>query len=506
MMKFVDSLLNRITMYRLVLYHLLVLLLAAAILSWFGLLPFTPWDLAASSAYLVAVCWIANFIFSRTFGAPTNVESAYITALILALIITPATNILGWMFLSWAGLWAMAVKYMIAIRKKHLFNPAAFAVALTALTINQSASWWVGTLAMLPFVIAGGLLIIRKQRQFAVVAIMLAAALALSLAFSVSAGFNPLATLQKITLYSPLFFFASVMFTEPLTMPPSRRLQAIYALLVGLLFAPQIHIGTWYSTPELALLAGNMFSYAVSPKIRRLLRLVEKVKVTPDTYDFVFAADTPFTFKPGQYMEWTLPHGGADSRGNRRYFTLASSPQEPNIRLGVKFYPQPSSFKKALAALQPGDTIVAAQLAGDFVLPRKPTRPCVFIAGGIGITPFRSIIQSLLDTNTKRPITVFYAARTVNDFAYWDILERARKQLGVTVVYIPSDTAAVPKDWQGESGQITPEMIGRYVPDYSAAQYYISGPHAMVVAFRTNLKSMGIARRRIKTDFFPGFA
>ena len=151
-------------MYRLVLYYLVLLVVVAVVYSFLGILPYNPVMLLYSVIAITLLCWIANTIFAWAFNAPTNVESVYITALILALIITPVSS-LDWhyfIFLGWAAIWAMASKYILAIGKKHIFNPAAFAVALTALTINQSASWWVGTLAMLPFVFFGGILIVRK--------------------------------------------------------------------------------------------------------------------------------------------------------------------------------------------------------------------------------------------------------------------------------------------------------------------------------------------------------
>src|SRR5205807_8109627 len=104
--------------------------------------------------------------FARTWGVPANAESVYITALILALIITPLTRVGDVWFLLWAGIWAMASKYILAIHKQHIFNPVAFAVALTALTLNQTASWWVGAEPLLPFVLAGSLLIVRKTRRW----------------------------------------------------------------------------------------------------------------------------------------------------------------------------------------------------------------------------------------------------------------------------------------------------------------------------------------------------
>ncbi|TGV95790.1 FAD-dependent oxidoreductase, partial [Mesorhizobium sp. M2E.F.Ca.ET.154.01.1.1] len=111
-------------------------------------------------------------------------------------------------------------------------------------------------------------------------------------------------------------------------------------------------------------------------------------------------------FQAGQYLEWTLGLDRSDNRGNRRYFTVASSPTEQSVRLGVKFYPKSSAFKQALGTMRPGGTIHAAQLAGDFTLPSDPKIKIAFLAGGIGITPFRSMLQYLIDRNESRPIVV----------------------------------------------------------------------------------------------------
>src|SRR5262249_39273116 len=134
--------------------------------------------------------------------------------------------------------------------------------------------------------------------------------------------------LQQLLIESPLFFIAAIMLTEPLTAPPTRDLKRIYAVIVGFLVIPQIHLGSLYSTPELALVAGNVFSYVVSPKERLVLRLVKRGKLARDVVDFAFRPSQKLAFAPGQYMEFTLGHPNPDSRGNRRYFTIASSPTE----------------------------------------------------------------------------------------------------------------------------------------------------------------------------------
>ena len=132
MLKLIDNLLNRIAMYRLVLYYLLCLLALAEGFSLSGLLPYGALALPFTVVVLTAVCWLATKLFAKTWGVPANAESVYITALILALIITPLDNAGDVGFLVWAGVWAMASKYILTIHKQHIFNPVAFAVALTA--------------------------------------------------------------------------------------------------------------------------------------------------------------------------------------------------------------------------------------------------------------------------------------------------------------------------------------------------------------------------------------
>jgi ferredoxin-NADP reductase/Na+-translocating ferredoxin:NAD+ oxidoreductase RnfD subunit len=510
MIRPIDKLLNRITMYRLVLYCLIFLVVAAAALSILGFLPFRPVDLVVSVSVLVLVCWIANSALARIFNVPANSESLYITALILALIITPQASsrylAAGSAFPIWAGVWAMASKYILAIRRKHIFNPAAFAVALGAFTLNQAASWWVGSPAMMPFVLVGGLLVVRKIARFDLVLSFLTTACAVTLGPSLVKGMSVLPVAGGFFADTPILFFAFVMLTEPFTTPPARASRIVYGALVGVLFAPFLHFGRIYLTPELALLTGNVFSYLLSPKLRYRLKLKARTQLAPDIYEFRFTADRRLRFRAGQYLEWTLSHSRSDSRGNRRYFTIASSTGEHEVRISVKFYPDPSSFKTSLLSMRPGDQIVASQLAGEFVLPRDPRAKLVFMAGGIGITPFRSMIRDLLDHDERRPIAVLYSNKTALEIVYKDLLEEASERLGIRTLYTLTDANRVPPDWQGATGRIDAEMIAKAVPDYRERTFYLSGPRSLVVGFEDVLRNIGIPKNRIKTDFFPGFA
>lgn len=296
------------------------------------------------------------------------------------------------------------------------------------------------------------------------------------------------------------------MLTEPLTTPPSSRLQLMYGALVGLFFGLPFSIGPFYSSAETALVIGNVFSYLMSPKRKLVLTLKEKTKLTADMWEFAFTPDKSFTFRPGQYMEWTLSHKHPDSRGNRRYFTIASAPTGRDVRLGVKLAPvQPSSFKIKLNSLKKGETIIAGQVAGDFTLPQDANRKVVFIAGGIGITPFKSMIQYLQDTNQKCDGVLFYSAPTDKEFAYKDFFDGAEKKTGIRAVYIITKQQNVPKNWNGKTGYITTDVVKSEVPDYLSRTFYLSGPISMVDSYKTLLKNLGISKNKIVTDYFPGF-
>ena len=505
MLKKIDEYLNAITMYRLILYYLIAILTGALVLSGLGVIRYSIPAIFFSTLFLIVISWAANIVFARVYNAPVNVESVYISALILALIISPASTSSGFIFLGWAAIITMASKYIFNIGHKHLFNPVAIGVVITSFIINQSASWWVGTLYMLPFVFVGGLLMVRKIRRFKLVLSFFVVALLTMIGITLFQGKNIITLLSHALLDSPFFFFAFVMFTEPLTTPPTAQLQMIYGAIVGFLFAPQIHLGTFYTTPEIALVIGNIYSYLVSPKAKVVLTLTEKIMLTPDTYDFVFTPSSHFDYRPGQYMEWTLEHPKSDDRGNRRYFTLASSPTESTLRLGIKFYSQSSSYKNTMLAMDQNTPIVAAQLAGDFTLPLDKKKKLVFIAGGIGITPFRSMIKYLVDKQESRDIVLFYANKSASEIVYQDVFSAAIPY-GVKTIYTLSDTQNIPTGWTGYTGRIDSTMITKEVPDFYDRSFYLSGPHTMVTAYIEILKDLGVSSSKIKTDFFPGFA
>ena len=207
-------------------------------------------------------------------------------------------------------------------------------------------------------------------------------------------------------------------------------------------------------------------------------------------------------FTAGQYAECTLPHVSPDSRGSRRYFTIASSPTKNELRFGIRFdKDHASSFKKSLMNMKEGGQMVVGSIAGSFTLPKDKKQKIVCIAGGIGITPFRSQIESLLDTGETRDIVLIYANKTEDDIAYRDLFLMA-ESVGVRTVYLLDQ---VTPEWKGKQGYVTKELLAECIPDIKERIIYISGPHVMVTGTERTLEAMGIRGERVLIDFFPGY-
>ena len=463
-------------------------------------------DILIQALAAVIISYLSNYFFAKLFGAVTNVESVFITALILALIV-PVKFPYNFLFMVGASGVAMGSKYLLTIEKRHIFNPAAVSVAaISLLSPSHTATWWIGTPAMLPFVLFGGLLLIRKiQRETLVFSFLITYFLVIAVGSVLNTGslFSIVSSWQISVFHSALFFFTFVMLTEPLTSPGTEKKQSYYGYFVAFLYAtPLLRIFNF--TPEIALCLGNVFSYIISPNYRFSLPLAWKKQVSPDTYVFAFNQPKSLKFIPGQYMEWTLPHKNADSRGNRRYFSISSSPTEEALMMTVKFYNPSSSYKKELLDLPPGKPVVAAQVAGDFVLPKNLKEPLVFIAGGVGIAPFRSMIQYIIDKNLQTDIILLYTNRTQEDILFANTFENA-EQNGLKIIYNLTDANSVPEGWQGTTGYINVDTIRQKIPDYAVRTFYLSGPQLMVQRFEKTLFDAGVSRKKIITDFFPGY-
>lgn len=494
----VDSYLDRVTSYRLILYSLLVFVAWAIFGSFIDEVAFNWYEILGSTVWLVAVCYGINLALSRLRNVPRNKESDLITALILVLILLPAQDVNDLLILGVAGSVAMLSKYILVYGKRHIFNPAAFGAFGVGFLFDYFPAWWVGTTILVPLVFVAGMLILRKMKRYLMVSVFMTIYLGyLAFNFLSNSQNGDLLNIVWIGLTAtPVLFFAYIMLTEPSTSPHKLTQALPYAVLVAILYS----VTDLKIAPEEALLLGNLAAFVMSPSRRLELKFMGRFKEAKDIYSYDFHGE--LKYKPGQYMEWTLPMAKADSRGNRRYFTLSSSPTEDHLMFTTKEPTPRSSFKTQLDILGKGDKILAYQLEGSFVLPKDAGQKMAFLAGGIGVTPFRSIVKYLIDTNQKRDIVLLYSANSVDEFAFNDLFKRALKA-GVTTHYAVN--GATPKDWLGFKGQIDSKMIKNAIPDYKERIFYLSGPYGMVVAVKNNLLKMGIRPQQIKTDYFPGY-
>ena len=270
---------RRVLTYRLGLYYLAAIVLLALVLSIVGIVHQSAVNLAFSAAVALFTCLAVNWAFARAFGAESNWESVCISALIITLIVTPTApnDLAGVAFLILVSAWAMASKYMMAISKRHLFNPAAFGAALMGISLHHPVSWWVGdNTVLLPVIILGGALMLTRLRYTEMVAAFAVVVLGITIAYgnlSSLAGVGR--SFSMMGIHSMFCFFGLVMLTEPRTVPVGRWRQIAHGALVGFLFSPFTHIGTYYFTPEVAILCGNLFTFFSNK--RRIRRWVDAI-------------------------------------------------------------------------------------------------------------------------------------------------------------------------------------------------------------------------------------
>lgn len=214
---------------------------------------------------------------------------------------------------------------------------------------------------------------------------------------------------------------------------------------------------------------------------------------------FYFKPERQLDYTAGQFIELTLKHKNPDKRGQKRWFTLSSSPTQELLSITTKWADeQQSSFKKALWQLEPGDTLEMSEAMGDFVLPKLIQTKLVFVAGGIGITPFHSIFNWLSDTEEERSIKLIHAVRNEDEIIFQRTFERA----GVHATTIVSEPSSA---WGGERGRLDAEkIIGLTQPDEDTL-IYVSGPEQMVESLEKDLKKAGIKPAQLVLDFFPNY-
>ena len=235
-----------------------------------------------------------------------------------------------------------------------------------------------------------------------------------------------------------------------------------------------------------------------------LVTLHEIRDEAPGVKSFLFKYDkTAFQYKSGQIV-LLFPEDGNPAL--RHAFSIASSPTEDTLLLSTKIRAN-SQYKNRLNTLEKGDTVSIMGPAGQFGLPDQPVEQIVLLGGGIGITPFRSIVKYATDTKSQTKITLLYANGSPDDIVYrqeWKEYEAENpKFTAIHTITKPSESTS---EWKGHRGRIDAEMIRRYIERPDKALYLVCGPPSLVTDLTGVLTEMGISPTQIRTENFRGYA
>ncbi|MDX8462236.1 ferredoxin--NADP reductase [Mesorhizobium humile] len=229
--------------------------------------------------------------------------------------------------------------------------------------------------------------------------------------------------------------------------------------------------------------------------------LIGKENVARGTLAIHLKKPEGFAFKAGQAVYVTLPGlKEADGKGRVRTFSIASAPDDADLVIATRL--TDSALKRGLASLPVGSAVEIEGPYGDLTLHGDAARPAVFLAGGMGITPFRSMIRDAATHARARNLILFYSNRSAEDAAFLSELEQtARENPGFKLVATMTDAG----DWQGERGFITREMIERHLGDIASPVFCLAGPPAMVAAMETLLKAAGVKAENVRVEVFAGY-
>ena len=216
---------------------------------------------------------------------------------------------------------------------------------------------------------------------------------------------------------------------------------------------------------------------------------VRKEHLTSNLWTFWFDNTSNIEYQAGQFIGLTLHHDSPDSRGEHRWFTLSSSPSESLLGITTRIVTdKPSTFKQTLANLQPGDSALFSKAMGDFVLPMNQKIPLIFVVGGIGITPVRSMLQWLADAKQARHIELLYAVSSRDDVVFEPLLA----------------SQATIKFFTGKNKLTTTDVVAA-AQSQPRCLVYLSGPEELIEVLVAELRSSPVAASQLVTDYFPGY-
>lgn len=243
-----------------------------------------------------------------------------------------------------------------------------------------------------------------------------------------------------------------------------------------------------------------------------LLKLAQRTQVAERTLEFRFARPPGMTFKAGQFMDLTLVDPPeTDAEGNTRGFSLNGAPDDPDLIFTTRL--RDTAFKRVLQSMPLQTPIKVEGPFGSFTLHNNASRVAVLLAGGIGVTPFRSIVRRAAHEKLQHRIFLFYANRRPEDAPFLDemrVLERENPNFTFIPAMTQMSRSQLP--WTGETGHLDREVLSKYLSNttstgnpLSGPVYYIAGPAKMVAGLRTMLNGAGIDDDDIRAEEFSGY-
>lgn len=234
-------------------------------------------------------------------------------------------------------------------------------------------------------------------------------------------------------------------------------------------------------------------------------RLLNRVEVAEGTIAFHFEKPTGFDFKPGQSADLTLPNPPeTDAEGNVRTFSIASAPFEDQLMFATRM--RDTAFKRSLKKMPLGTVVKMDSAMGSFTLHKNSAKPAVFLAGGIGVTPFSSIVRQADHDRAPHKLYLFYSNRRPEDAPFVEVLQNLEKtNPQFRVIATMTEMRRWKKTWNGETGRIDQEMLSKYLNELRGPIYYVAGPPALVSGMRKMLVASGVDEDDIRSDEFSGY-
>jgi len=234
-------------------------------------------------------------------------------------------------------------------------------------------------------------------------------------------------------------------------------------------------------------------------------KLKDRKEVAERTIAFRFEKPSGWTFKAGQFIDMTLlDPAETDSEGNTRGFSIASGPHEETLMVATRM--RDTAFKRVLKNMPIGTAVKIEGPSGDLTLPNNSKRAVVFLAGGIGITPFRSMLVRAAKEKLPHRIFLFYSNRRPEDAPFLEelqILERENPNYKLIASMTEMEKSHRP--WNGETGLINQEMLARHLKSAGTRIYFIAGPPAMVKGLHEMLNKAGMDDDDIHAEEFAGY-